>query len=86
MDTYFQIKYLHLAFKLRDIFYQRIVLDPLAGMRKWDNFKSSYNTFMDYYNYCLIPQAEDDPHTGFDDGCAVPIEKKLKLYNSIFGK
>lgn len=86
MDTYFQIKYLHLAFKLRDIFYQRIVLDPLAGMRKWDNFKSSYNTFMDYYNYCLIPQSEDDPHTGFDDGCAVPIEKKLKLYNSIFGK
>ena len=85
-DTYIQMKYLHMVYGLskNQIFYQRVVLDPLAGMRKHKAIKVEYNTFMDYYEHCKIPNTEYEV-VGFDDGAEVSSQKKKELYDAIFG-
>lgn len=85
-DTLFQMKYLRTVLNIRSVFYQRIVIDPLAGMRAWDGVNAQYNTFMDYYRYCQLPQDEKMTATGFDDQGELLLEKKLQLYKAIFGK
>ena len=85
MDTYFQMQYLRMNLGLikSQLFYQRIVLDPLAGMRKFDGIKVSYHTFMDYYNYCQSLEAQYG-NTGFEDCGEVSSERKMELYESLF--
>lgn len=84
-DTSIQMSLLHNVFKLskRNVFYQRVVIDPLAGMRDFDGINVKYNTFMDYYNYC---QSERPSYeiTGFEDNGELSNEEKLKMYNSLF--
>ena len=84
-DTMVQMSLLHNMFKLsnRNVLYQRVVIDPLAGMRDFDGIDVKYNTFMDYYNYC---QSERPGYeiTGFEDNGEVPNEEKLKMYDSLF--
>lgn len=84
MDTFFQMKYLRMTYDMRDIFYQRVVIDPLAGMRKWKGVDAEYNTFMDYYNYCQVLHSGRFTATGFRDGGEVPTEKKLQMYDALF--
>ena len=84
-DTVFQMTYLRNMFNLRkkNIFYQRIVLDPLAGMRDFENINTQYNTFTDYYNYCL--STEDKSITsGFNDNCEVSAQEKNTMYSLLF--
>lgn len=85
-DTYFQIKYLHdlMGLGRKHIFYQRVVIDPLAGMRKFKDIEVSINTFMDYYRYCQIPTG-DFTLTGFVDNGEVPAEKKVEAFRTIMG-
>lgn len=85
-DTLFQMRYLHMVLGVQDIFYQRVVLDPLAGMRGWDGIHATYNTFMDYYRYCQIPSRENLAASGFDDRCALSSEKKLQMYHAVIGR
>lgn len=84
-DTVFQMSYLHTLFNLnkQNILYQQIVLDPLAGMRKYDGINATFNTFMDYYNYCILPESKHKI-TGFDDKCEVSVQEKKDMYASIF--
>ncbi len=86
MDTFFQMKYLRMTYGMREIYYQRVVIDPLAGMRKWKGVNAEYNTFMDYYHYCQIPHTDKYTATGFHDGGQLPVEKKLQMYDSLFQK
>lgn len=86
METYIQAKYLHLTYKLSSIFYQKVVIDPLAGLRDRGDVNVSFNSFMDYYNYCLIPQASAAEVTGFETKSDLPQERKIELFNSIFKK
>ena len=65
------------------LFYQRIVLDPLAGMRKFDGIKVSYHSFMDYYNYCRSLDAQHE-NAGFEDCGEISRERKIELYESLF--
>ncbi len=81
-DTLFQMKYLRMAFGIRNIFYQRVVIDPLAPMRQWEGVRVEYNSFMDYYRYCQIPNTEKLKATGFCDNGAVPLEEKMQMYIS----
>lgn len=79
MDTYEQIKYIRteLGLSRKCIYYQAIVIDPLAKMRSEENIKVSYNTFMDYYNYCF------DEKSGFgwkDDG-EISMSEKERMIN-----
>jgi len=83
MDTIFQMKYLRMSFDLRDIFYQRVVIDPLAGMRKWKGVNAEYNTFMDYYNYCQVLYTGRFTATGFHDNGEVSAEKKVQMYDAL---
>ena len=85
MDTYFQMKYLRMMFGLKknQLFYQRIVIDPLAGMRKFKDIKVSYHSFMDYYNYCQSLEAQH-VNAGFEDCGEVSREKKMELYEALF--
>ena len=85
-DTCFQMTYLKQLYALtkKNIFYQRVVLDPLAGMRKWNNIGAEYNTFMDYYNYCKNSTVGCAP-AGYNDVGEVPLETKKKMYNTLFG-
>lgn len=85
-DTLFQMQYLHRVLKVRDIFYQRVVIDPLAGMREWEGVNATYNTFMDYYRYCQIPYSDKLTATGFSDQGAVSLDYKAKMYDAIFSK
>jgi len=86
MDTYFQMKYLRMMFNLgkKHVFYQHIVIDPLAGMRDFENINVTYNTFMDYYNYCLIPHSQNDLYTGYRDVGEVPNGQKRKMFEALF--
>ena len=86
MDTYFQMQYLRMMFGLskKQLFYQRIVLDPLAGMRKLEGIKVSYHSFMDYYKYCQSLEGQYG-NTGFEDCGEVSRERKMELYESLFG-
>jgi hypothetical protein len=86
MDTFVQMKYLRLMFGLtrRHVLYQRVIVDPLAGMRDFEGIQVEYNSFMDYYNYCQLPPDDKYEATGFDDCGEVPYEKKLEMYDSIF--
>lgn len=85
-DTYFQMAYIHMMFGLgkKELLYQRIVIDPLAGMRDLDNIQVQYNTFMDYYHYCQLPSDKKYASTGFNDNGEIPLEKKLQMYDSLF--
>ena len=85
-DTLFQMKYMRMALGVRDIYYQRVVIDPLAGMREWEGVNAEYNTFMDYYRYCQIPHSEKLTVTGFNDQGALSSEKKMQMFESIFSK
>lgn len=86
MDTYFQIKYVHdlLGLGKNQVFYQRVVMDPLAGMRDFKGIEVSINTFMDYYRYCQVPTG-DYTLTGFVDNGEVPADKKIEMFRSIMG-
>lgn len=85
LSSYMQMKYLHLCYGMtqRHILYQRVVIDPLAGMRKFKGIKVEYNTFMDYYNHCQLPTRNYEI-TGFEDGGEVPATTKMEMYESIF--
>ncbi|MBR5321916.1 MAG: hypothetical protein IKU48_00010 [Clostridia bacterium] len=85
-DTCFQMTYLRQFYGLtnKNIFYQRVVLDPLAGMRKWNDIGAKYNTFMDYYSYCKDTTVNCAP-TGYNDIGEVPNVTKRKMYNDLFG-
>lgn len=85
-DTLFQMQYLHRVLKVPSIFYQRVVIDPLAGMREWEGVNATYNTFMDYYRYCQFPYSEKLTATGFSDQGAVPLDYKAKMYDVIFSR
>lgn len=79
-DTIKQIKYIHHELELnkKNIYYQPVIIDPLAVMRNFDNIEVSYNTFQDYYDYCQKPESEYE-NLGFTDNSEIPIrEKKLK--------
>lgn len=84
-DTYTQMFLLRhmFNFQRKNVFYQRVVIDPLAPMRKFEEIKTEYNTFMDYYNYC---QSEAPAHTitGFEDGSEVSAEEKIEKYQVLF--
>lgn len=82
-DTLFQIQYLRMALGVREIFYQRVVIDPLAGMRKWPGVNAVYNSFMDYYRYCQIPNSEKLGSTGFCDQGELPLEDKVQMCNAV---
>ena len=88
MDTYFQMQYLHVAFGFdkNQIFYQRIVIDPLAGMRDFKGIEVTYNTFMDYYEYCKIKKENSYCVTGFGSNSELTFTEKKRIYNSIFSK
>lgn len=83
-DTYFQMKYLNtvLGIEKKSILYQRVVLDPLAGMRKNSNINAQYNSFMDYYKYCQSNNSKYEL-TGFSDNAALSTDTKLDYYASI---
>jgi len=85
-DTLFQMKYLYMLLGVKDIFYQRVVIDPLAGMRSWEGVNAEYNTFMDYYRYCQIPHSDKLTATGFSDQGALSLEAKTQAYYGLFGK
>lgn len=84
-DTYFQFQYWRVmkAFKSSNIYYQRVVLDPLAGLREKENINATLNTFMDYYNYCQIPSG-DISLTGYQSLGEVPDDEKIQLFHSIY--
>lgn len=88
MDTYIQMKYLHILLGLgrKSILYQRVVIDPLAGMRKMEGIEVKYNDFMDYYHYCLLADEEKYSATGFEDRGEVPLMEKIRMYEGIFSQ
>ena len=85
-DTYFQLKYFHdlVGMTNRQVYYQRVVLDPLAAMREREGINSQLNTFMDYYRYCQIPTGNFD-YTGYESLGEVSDDEKQEIYRSIFG-
>ena len=85
-DTYFQLSYLRNVLGLdgRNVFYQRVVIDPLAGMRQFPEIDVQLNTFMDYYRYCHIPTG-DFTNTGYTDNGQVPAEEKMQMYRELYG-
>lgn len=80
-DTYNQIKYIHdgLGLSKRCFFYQPIVIDPLAGMREYENIKVFYHTFEDYYRYC----ASNLPNYGWCDEGELSLEEKESYFKRI---
>lgn len=86
-DTYFQFKYFHDIARLtnKHVFYQRVVLDPLAGLRDREEIASELNTFMDYYRYCQIPTGNFDV-TGYQSLGEVSDEEKVEAFQSVFGE
>ena len=85
-DTSVQMNLLHNMLKLtkKNVFYQRVVIDPLAGMRKFKGIEVEYNTFMDYYRYCHIPTG-DFTLTGYTDNGQVPAAEKMQMYRELYG-
>lgn len=86
METYVQMKYLHLVLGLKrqNIAYQHVVLDPLAGMREFKEITVEYDTFLDYYNYCKLPSEAKRIATGYRDGAELTHDYKVSMYKSIF--
>lgn len=84
-DTFSQMTLLRHMLNLQknNIFYQRVVLDPLAPMRKFKGIEAEYNTFMDYYNYCQSNKPNYEL-TGFEDNGEVSNEEKLEKFNLLF--
>lgn len=85
-DTYFQMKYLRMVLGVRAVYYQRVVIDPLAGMREWKGVNAAYNSFMDYYHYCQIPYDDKLVSTGYCDQGELPMEKKVQMYEALFAR
>ncbi len=85
LDSYMQMKYLNVLYgmKRNHLLYQRVVIDPLAGMREFPEITVEYNTFMDYYRHCQLPTRNYEI-TGYTDGAAVSATKKMEMYESIF--
>lgn len=86
MDTIFQMQYLRMTLKFTkaSVLYQPVVIDPLAPMRSFDGITAHYNCFMDYYKHCQLSSEDKYEDTGFEDGAEVSVERKLKLYDSVF--
>ena len=85
-ETLSQMQYMRTVLGVRDIFYQRVVIDPLAPMRKLDGVNAEYNSFMDYYRYCQIPHSDRYVATGFTDCGELPLDKKVQIYTALFAK
>ena len=85
-DTYFQMQYLKMMYRMdsRSVIYQRVVVDPLAGLRDYDNIDVKYNSFMDYYNYCRVSYKERNSATGYTDNCELDGDYKTALYQKLF--
>lgn len=85
-DTVFQMQYLRLKYRFtrNNLFYQRVILDPLAGMRDHPAVQAQYNTFLDYYRYCQMPYDRNNPEVGFTDGGQLPAAEKMAKYNALF--
>lgn len=85
-DTFFQMQYLKGVYGLnqRSVAYQRVVIDPLSGLRDYDNIEVKYNSFMDYYNYCQIPYKDRNSATGYTENCELDSDYKTDLYNKLF--
>ena len=85
-DTYIQMNYLRNVLNLQrvNVFYQHVVIDPLAGMRDFPEIEVHINTFMDYYRYCQVP-TRDYTYTGFIDNGEVPPEEKKQMYTELYG-
>lgn len=84
-SSYMQMKYLNVFYGMtrKNILYQRVVIDPLAGMRNFEGIKVHYHTFMDYYRHAQLPTRNYEI-TGFEDNGAVPATKKMEMFESIF--
>lgn len=85
-DTLFQMQYLRMKYRFtrKNLFYQRVILDPLAGMREHPAVTSHYNTFLDYYNYCQLPYDPSNPANSFTDGGQLSAAEKMAKYNALF--
>ncbi len=85
-DTLFQMRYVKGVYGLdfRSVIYQRVVVDPLAGLRDIDGVNAKYNTFMDYYNYCLIPYKDRNSATGYSDLAELDVDYKAAQYYALF--
>ena len=85
-DTLFQMRYLKgvYGFDYRTIIYQRVVVDPLAGLRDIEGVDAKYNTFMDYYNYCQIPYKDRNSATGYNDLAELNADYKFAQYQALF--
>ena len=83
-DTYDQISYIvnEMGLAKKSVFYQPVIIDPLAGMRDIKGINVKYNTFMDYYYYCLL-QEDTFLNTGFDDNAELSKEEKRKKFLEI---
>lgn len=85
-DTCFQMQYIKGVYGLdyRSVVYQRVVVDPLAGLRDYENIEVKYNSFMDYYNYCQIPYKDRNSATGYTDNCELDSDYKAAVYSKLF--
>lgn len=85
-DTMFQMRYVKGVYGLdfRSVIYQRVVVDPLAGLRDIDGVNAKYNTFMDYYNYCLIPYKDRNSATGYTDLAELDANYKAAQHAALF--
>lgn len=83
-ETIEQIKYIHNELELnkKSIYYQPVVVDPLAGMRDFGEIEVSYNKFNDYYEYCQKPENEYD-YLGFEDNGEIELREKKRIYREI---
>lgn len=83
-ETISQITYINkeLGLSKRSIYYQPVIVDPLAGMRELEGIKVTYNSFLDYFQYCQLPQ-DDFNNLGFNDCSTLSLFKKRKIYKEI---
>ena len=83
-ETFNQIKYLLKRYQNPDFFvcYQKVVLEPLAGLRKKERLKikPTLNTFMDYYKYCTLENVGD---IGYTDASSDLYQEKMDAYQKI---
>ena len=84
LDTYNQMSYIinEMGLAKKSVFYQSVIIDPLAGMRNIEGIDVKYNSFMDYYSYCLLPE-NVNLNTGFDDNADLTTEEKRKKFIEI---
>ena len=85
-DTLFQMRYVKMVYGMdhRSVIYQRVVVDPLAGLRDIEGVNARYNTFMDYYNYCLISYKDRNSATGYSDLAELDADYKAAQYEALF--